>query len=132
MVQIWLTCSVDHENWFVKVLYRVGYFVASFFLFFLSPNPLGWGLDIFSWNKRDMLILWKSKQYFESQVLSRHVVQISLFSISTCKNDPLNNLLCSSRLPEYSYSLTHAPQKYVQCSIYFWMYLTCLTFWKPL
>lgn len=132
MVQIWLTCSVDHENWFVKVLYRVGYFVASFFLFFLSPDPLGWGLDIFSWNKH--VICWYCEK--ASSILKvrcfQDVVQISLFSTSTCRNDPLNNLLCSSRLPEYSYSLTHAPQKYVQCSIYFWMYLTCLTFWKPL
>ena len=49
------------------------------------------------------------------------------------KQKPSFNLLCSSRLCEYSHALPHASQDYVQCSIFFLflMYLTCLTFQQP-
>lgn len=136
---LWRFCVLWVVLWgYLYIYISIYIYIHTFFFFkilalflptFLYPSPFVWGLDTLTWN---MGILWKTKLYFISQVLSRSVVQISLFLTFTSKNYPLNNLLCSSRLHEYRYGLTTTSQDYVQCSIYFWMYLTCLTFWQHL
>lgn len=85
MIQIrknffFLSVDHNHEKWLVEVLCMSFCFVHSLFLLLSKYTSVRSGLFFFLGINMSHVDMWKSKQYFGSEVLSRSLVQISLFS----------------------------------------------------
>lgn len=70
----------NHEKWLVKVLCMSFCFVHFLFLLLSKHTWVRSGLFFFPGINMLHVDMWKSKQYFGSEVLSGSLVQISLFS----------------------------------------------------